>query len=380
MFRRITALLGAVAGLVLLFLVVVPSAAPTPRATPAARASAPPTPAREPVNQPLRALAAPADLFIGTAVNMDWLPVQAEYSDWIGTQFSSMTAESALKWRVVEPQRGRLDFGDGDALVKFARAHGERVRGHTLVWHDELPDWLTSGSFTRDQLAQMLHQHVIDEVSHFRGRIAQWDVVNEVLAEDGSLRDTMWLRALGPGYIADAFRWAHEADPNAQLFYNESTIETIGPKSDGALALVRQLRAQGVPIAGVGFQAHLILDQPPPVSLQRNLKRFSDLGVATEITEADVRMPLPPDPARLNAQAADYKLLLDACLQTPRCTGFTVWGFTDQHSWVAGGLFKGYGAADILDDRFEPKPAYAALRADLTAVARTRGDPITVAR
>src|SRR5215467_11677900 len=112
----------------------------------------------------------------------------------------------------------------------------------------------------------------------------------------------MWLRALGPGYIADAFRWAHEADPAAQLFYNEATAEPIGPKSDAALALVRRLRAQSVPITGVGFQAHLILDAPAPVTLQQNLQRFSDMGLDTEITEADVRMPLPPDETKLAAQ------------------------------------------------------------------------------
>ena len=367
--RLATGLVGV--GAMLILLVLPPGGSAGTRPVPA------PGPGTDRVAQPLRALARPVDLYIGTAVNMDWLPVQAEYRDRIGTEFSSVTPESVMKWRVVEPVRGQLDYSDADALVEFAREHGQRVRGHTLVWHDELPAWLTGGSFTTDQLRQILRQHVIDEVTHFRGKVAEWDVVNEALDEDGSLRDTIWLRNLGPGYLADAFRWAHQADPGARLFYNDNTIEQVNPKSDSALALVRQLRAQGVPIDGVGFQSHLVLGAPVPSSFQQNLGRFSALGLAVEITEADVRVPLPVDAAKLDAQAGLYQMLVGACLHTTRCTGVTVWGFTDQHSWVAGGLFPGYGAADLLDAGFRPKPAYYAVAADLFVAGGPGGDPLT---
>jgi endo-1,4-beta-xylanase len=123
-----------------------------------------------------------------------------------------------MKWESVEAQRGVLDFSAADRLIAHARAHHQIVRGHTLVWHGQLPAWLTSGTFTDDELEAILHQHITDEVSYFRGRIYAWDVVNEAFNEDGTLRDTIWLRQLGPGYIAKAFRWAHQADPHAKLY------------------------------------------------------------------------------------------------------------------------------------------------------------------
>jgi endo-1,4-beta-xylanase len=302
---------------------------------------------------------------------MDYIDSEPPYRSGIASEFSSVTPENAMKWQFVEPVRGRLDFSSADELVRFARMHGQRVRGHTLVWTDQLPAWLTTGSFTPDELRQLLHRHITDEVAHFRGKVAQWDVVNEALDDGGSLRDTMWLRSLGPGYIADAFRWAHEADPNAELFYNDFGIEGIGPKSDAARSLARQLRDQGVRIDGVGLQAHLGLRFPAPTRIQENLKRFGDAGLATEITEADVQVTLPAGAAELEAQAGLYRLLLDACLGASRCTGLTVWGFTDRHSWVPR-EFPGYGAADLLDEAYRPKPAYEALRGELILGAPPR--------
>jgi endo-1,4-beta-xylanase len=347
----------------------VPVVATGPRAPDAATPQ--PSPAGVRTGPPLLGLAARDRLLIGTAVNMDYIDSEPDYRASIGTEFSSVTPENVMKWKFVEAARGQLDFSSADELVRFARAHGQRVRGHTLVWTDQLPGWLTNGSFTPAELGQMLHQHITDEVSHFRGEVAQWDVVNEALDDDGSLRDTMWLRALGPGYIADAFRWAHDADPDAELFYNDFGIEGLGPKSDAARALVRQLRDEGLRIDGVGIQSHLSLSLPIPTTMQQNLRRFGDMGVQTEITEADVRIPLPVDTPKLEAQAGVYGLLIDACLATPRCTGMTVWGFTDHHSWIPS-TYQGYGAADLLDDAYRPKPAYDALRAALFLAAPAR--------
>ena len=177
---------------------------------------------------------------IGTAVNTDLLGSDATYTRILDREFNSVTPENAMKWESVEAQRGVLDFSAADRLVAHARAHRQIVRGHTLVWHSQLPAWLTSGTFTNDELEAILHKHITDEVSHFRGRIYAWDVVNEAFNEDGTLRDTIWLRQLGPGYIAKAFRWAHQADPHAKLYYNDYNLESIGPKSDAALALVQE--------------------------------------------------------------------------------------------------------------------------------------------
>lgn len=330
-----------------------------------------PSPTGVSAGSPLRALAAHDRLLIGTAVNMDYIDSEPAYRAPIGTEFSSVTPENVMKWKFVEPVRGQLDFSSADELVRFARDHGQRVRGHTLVWTDQLPGWLTNGSVPPAELGQLLHQHIADEVSHFRGEVAQWDVVNEALNDDGSLRDTMWLRALGPGYIADAFRWAHEADPDVELFYNDFGIEGLGPKSDGVRALVQQLRGERVRIDGVGIQSHLNLSGPIPTTMQENLRRFSAMGVATELTEADVRVALPVDASKLEAQAGLYRLLIDACLATAHCTGITVWGFTDHHSWIPS-TFPGYAAADLLDDAYRPKPAYDALRTELVLAAPPR--------
>ena len=305
---------------------------------------------------------------IGTAVNTDLLGSDATYTAILDREFNSVTPENAMKWESVERERGVLDFSAADRLVAHARAHRQVVRGHTLVWHNQLPAWLTSGTFTDDELEAILHQHITDEVSHFRGRIYAWDVVNEAFNEDGTLRDTIWLRQLGPGYIAKAFRWAHEADPHAKLYYNDYNLESIGPKSDAAYALVRDLRRQGVRIDGVGFQGHLGIQYPYPDTLGANLERFAAAGVDVAITEADVRMPLPVTDEKLATQADYFAGMLDSCQAVRRCVSFTVWGFDDGHSWVPG-VFAGEGAATPFDASYRPKPAYFALR---DALARHR--------
>jgi endo-1,4-beta-xylanase len=321
-----------------------------------------------PITQPLRVLGARDDLFIGTAVDMNALNNEPTYNARVASEFNSVTPENVMKWQVVEPTQGVLDFSQADELVAFAEAHHQRVRGHTLVWHNQLPTWLTTGvangSIAPAQLRDILRQHIMDEVGHFKGEIAEWDVVNEALNEDGTLKNTIWLQNLGAGYIADAFRWAHQADPHVKLFYNDFNLDNLSPKSNAAFALVQSLRAQGVHVDGVGDQGHLAVQFPSPGTMQENLKRFSDAGFLVEITEADARMVLPADATKLDAAAEAYRVMMDACLLTRRCTGFTVWGFTDLHSWVPG-TFKGQGAADILDENYQPKPAYNALRTEL---------------
>jgi endo-1,4-beta-xylanase len=298
---------------------------------------------------------------IGTAVDMSALASDPTYKAAIAREFNTVTPENVMKWETVEPQQGVTDFSQGDALVRFARANHQTVRGHTLVWHSQLPTWLTSGTFTNEQLEAILRRHIFEEAGHFRGRIYAWDVVNEAFNEDGTLRDTIWLRALGPDYIAKAFIWAHEADPHAKLYYNDYNLESIGPKSDAALALVKQLKARHVPIDGVGFQGHLGIQYPYPDTFGDNLERFAAAGFDVAITEADVRMVLPVTPEKLATQATYFGDMMRSCVAVRRCVTFTLWGFTDKYSWVPG-FFTGEGAATPLDEAFQPKPAYFALR------------------
>ena len=325
----------------------------------------------DPTTSTLRQLAAHTGMRIGTAVDTAALAADAPYRAATAAQFDSVTPENVMKWEVVQPERGRYDFTEADRLVDFARANRQKVRGHTLVWHNQLPAWVTSREWTRAELRQVLRQHIQTEVGHFRGRVWAWDVVNEAFEEDGSLRDTLWLRVLGPGYVADAFRWAHQADPKAVLFYNDYNVEGLNPKSDAVYALLSRLRAQGVPVEGFGAQGHLGTQYGLPGGVLQNLRRFGDLGLQTAITEADVRSVLPVDDTERAAQAAGYSLLLTSCLLERSCVSFTLWGFTDRYQWVPQ-TFPGQGEAAVYDADLAPKPAYDALRRDLALAAPSR--------
>jgi endo-1,4-beta-xylanase len=317
---------------------------------------------------PLRVLADRADLRIGTAVDMAALADDSAYRGTTGREFNSVTAENVMKWEVVEPTRGTYDWSGADALVRFARERGQVVRGHTLVWHSQLPGWLTSGvadgSIGVAELRGILRKHITTEVKRYKGKIHQWDVVNEVFEEDGSLRNSLWLQQLGPSYIADAFRWAHAADPKAKLFLNDYNVEGVNAKSTAYYELAKRLRAEGVPVQGFGIQGHLAIQYGFPGDVPGNLARFAALGMQTAFTEVDVRMILPVDEEKLATQAAYFRGLLDACLGTRSCKSFTVWGFTDKYSWVAG-VFEGQGAATLLDEDFGVKPAWGAVREGL---------------
>ncbi|TLS45936.1 endo-1,4-beta-xylanase [Streptomyces montanus] len=319
---------------------------------------------------PLRTLADRADVRIGTAVDMAALAEDSTYRRTTAREFNSVTAENVMKWEVVEPTRGAYDWSGADALVRYARDRGQAVRGHTLVWHSQLPTWLNSGvadgTIDAAELRGILRKHITTEVKRYKGKIYQWDVVNEVFEEDGSLRNSIWLQKLGPSYIADAFRWAHAADPKAKLFLNDYNVEGINAKSTAYYDLAKRLRAEGVPVQGFGIQGHLAIQYGFPGDVAGNLARFAALGMQTAFTEVDVRMILPSDPEKLAKQATYFRSLLDACLGTRSCKSFTVWGYSDKYSWVPG-VFAGQGAATLLDEEFVAKPAYGALREGLAA-------------
>jgi endo-1,4-beta-xylanase len=307
----------------------------------------------------LRQAAGAKGVAIGTAVGAGFLSGDATYRAVAAREFNSVTPENEMKWATVEPNRGQLNFSGADAIVAFARANGQSIRGHNLVWHSQLPGWLTGGNFTSAQLLQIMQQHIATEAGRYRGQIAAWDVVNEPFNEDGTLRSSIWLQKLGPGYIAQALTAARSADPGARLYLNDFNIEGVNAKSTAMLNLVSSLKRQGVPIDGVGLESHFI-DGQVPSSLQQNIARFTALGVKVWITELDDRMTLPATSAKLAQQASDYGRVVTACLAVSGCVGVTVWEFTDKDSWVPG-AFQGQGAADIFDASFNMKPAYTAV-------------------
>ncbi|GAB3070905.1 endo-1,4-beta-xylanase [Micromonospora schwarzwaldensis] len=365
-------------------------------ATAAALNAVPATAGRpyDPAAQSLGDLAKRHGLYVGTAVDMAALDNTAEprYRELVGSEFSTVTAENVMKWESLEPTRGTYDWAPADELVAFARQHHQRVRGHVLVWHNQLPAWLTSGvedgSIDTAELRRILRDHITAVVRHFKGRIWQWDVVNEAVSDPWDTPSTLhykgfWAEHLGPGYLADAFRWARAADPDALLFYNDYNIEAFGSgnpaddKTQFVYEMARDLRARGVPIDGVGSQGHLGTQYGNYDTLQvaAALRKFAGLGLATAFTEVDVRSQLTAgvragDSAeinpRLQASAANFSTLLRACLAERHCLSFTLWGFTDKHSWVPGAFSDPpEGLATVYDENYQPKRAYQELKADL---------------
>ncbi|MFJ2115079.1 MULTISPECIES: endo-1,4-beta-xylanase [unclassified Streptomyces] len=302
----------------------------------------------------LRDLAAAKGKYYGTAIPAGRLT--GTHGSVAAAQFDSLTAENEMKWGSVEPTRGSFNWTGADQIMNFAAANGQKVRGHTLVWHSQMPNWLANGSFGNDELRTIMTDHVTTQTARYKGRIDQWDVVNEAFNEDGTLRASKFYTQLGESYIADAFRAARAADPAAKLYINDYNTDATGAKSNGLYSLVQRLKAQGVPIDGVGFQTHLIIGQVPS-TFQANLQRFADLGLDVAITELDIRMTLPTTDAKLAQQKADFKAVTNVCLAVARCKGVTVWGFSDAVSWVPD-VFPGQGAATPYNEGYQPKPAY----------------------
>ena len=319
----------------------------------------------------LRCPAAARGVSIGSAVSSSALHTDPTYSEVLARELSIVTPENDMKWGLIHPERERYDFEAADAIVRFAHDHGMKVRGHTLVWHQQNPGWLLDVTFGREESIAILRQHIHSVVGHFRGRIAEWDVVNEAFGDaDGNRRDTLWQQRIGPDYIEIAFRFAREADPDAKLFYNDFLIERPGPKFRAVLALATDFKARGVPIDGVGFQAHVLLGTSQPLwfsNLESNLRQIGDLGLDVAITELDVPIAPPTSDNALAAQANIYAAALDACLAIPRCHTFVMWGFTDRYSWIPT-AYPGLDDALIFDRDYHPKPAYEALRQRLGPV------------
>jgi len=318
--------------------------------------------------QSLRVLAGRRSFRVGVAVNAAALRGDGQYADIVGREFNLVVPENALKMGPLRPAPDEFDFSDADGIVAFAEQHGMAVRGHTLVWHRMLPEWFEKGCFTSEEVARILRAHIQTVVDRYRGRIYAWDVVNEAVDERGILRDSFFLRMLGPGYVADVFRWAHEADPDARLFYNDYEIEAINPKSTAVYAMVGELCGQGMPVHGIGIQGHILVRPMLDFqSMAANVRRFRALGLDVEVTEADVRGRVPFSDNDLRDQAYVYAELMRLCLDVSPCDAFLVWGVTDRYSWVPE-AFVGEGAPLLFDDAGCPKPAYYAVQDALQGI------------
>jgi endo-1,4-beta-xylanase len=309
-------------------------------------------------------------------------------------QFNAVSPENVMKWERIHPRPGPdgYDFEAADRYLEFGEKNGMFIVGHTLVWHSQTPRWVFRGegtnAVTRDELLQRMRDHIHTVVGRYKGRIKAWDVVNEALSEDGSLRKSPWYRIIGEDYIAKAFEYAHEADPAAELRYNDYSIENE-PKRNGVIALVKKLQAEKIPISGLGSQTHANLTWPTAELVDSALTAFAELGLPISITELDVNAAQrgqrnqSADVAQ-NTQASGGSVAEDANQkQTEQYASLfrvfvkhrkqielvTFWGVTDRDSW------RRFGKPLLFDGDWQPKPAFDAVISEAKSAATTSMQP-----
>ncbi|WP_416520513.1 endo-1,4-beta-xylanase [Streptomyces achromogenes] len=295
----------------------------------------------------LGSAAAAKGRYFGTAVAANHLGESA-YAGTLDREFNAVTPENEMKWDATEPTRNTFTFGAADQIAAHAQSQGMKLRGHTLVWHSQLPSWV-SGLGASD-LRTAMNNHITQVMQHYKGKIYAWDVVNEAFQDgtSGARRSSPFQDKLGNGFIEEAFRTARTADPDAKLCYNDYNTDGVNAKSNAVYAMVKDFKARGVPIDCVGFQSHFNSASPVPSDYQANLQRFADLGVDVQITELDIE-------GSGTAQAGNYANVVKACLAVTRCTGITVWGITDKYSWRSS------GTPLLFDSNYAAKPAYTAV-------------------
>jgi endo-1,4-beta-xylanase len=331
---------------------------------------------------------------IGAAVEPQSLNTQG---DFLVAQVSSLVAENAMKWDHIHPRRGNdvssYNFSGADAIVDFARQNGMLIRGHTLVWHNQVPFWVfrgDSGTATRAEVLERMREHISTVLTHFRGKVYCWDVVNEALSDGGGTWrvESPWFKAAGddengdgiPDYIVKAFEYARSADPTARLFYNDYGIEA-GEKLEKAYSLVKALKEKGL-IDGVGIQGHWSIYSPDAETVRNAIKRFASLGVEVQITELDLSVYRWGDSSSLTAlqpnlasqQAARYGALFKVFRDEAavggdapssghgKLSGVTFWGIADDHTWLDS--FPVTGRKDwplLFDVDHHPKSAFWAV-------------------
>ena len=331
------------------------------------------------------------DFVIGAAINSAQIADRARSDAIVKAQFNAITPENALKWENIHPLPDKYDFTTADAYVAFGENNHMFIVGHCLLWHAQTPAWVfrdaNGNLLDREHLLARLRDHIHTIVGRYKGRIKSWDVVNEAINEDGSMRPTLWYKIIGEDYIAKAFEYAHEADPDAELNYNDYNLE-IPAKRAGALTLIKKLKDAGVPVTTVGLQGHYGLDRPTIPQLDETIAAFSGLGMKIAITEldidvlppatkeqtADVSLNIQSDPA-LNPYAGGLpqevqqrlalrygELFAEFRARKDVIDRVTLWGVTDYKSWRNNWPVVGRTAYPLLFDRAcQPKPAFYAV-------------------
>ncbi len=325
----------------------------------------------------LRTLAQKRNFNIGAAIGSAfWEETNPLYKTTLQKEFNILVAENYMKFELIEPSRNKFTWTKGDDLVNYAQQNGMLMRGHNLVWGSQ-SRWAENlaNIASKTEMLAILKNHIDSVVTHFKGKIYEWDVVNEGIEDNtGKLRANFWFKSIGPEYIDSAFVWAHRADPKAFLIYNDYDNEATNIKSDSIFAFLKSLRARGIPVHGVGLQCHLKNSDPLVIAnIDKNIKRLSGLGLRISFTEVDFMIALPTNSTTLELQKNNYKNLLGVCLANDSCHTFLTWGFTDKYSWVPE-FFPGNGSALPIDENYNPKPAYEGLKLALQAATSIRGE------
>ncbi len=302
----------------------------------------------------LNKIAGKAGIDFGTAVQAGDA-YDPKTRDYIGKTFTMLVPENAMKWENIHPTKAFWNWSDMDAIVALAEEKGLDLRGHTFLWHQQNPPYVNALK-GREEAVELLTEQINSVMTRYKGKIREYDVANEVLADNGRMRDTLWLRTIGPDYLDIAFRAARSADPDALLFLNDYSNEYAGTaKGDAFYRLAKELKERGVPLDGVGLQLHLMAEYGLNAdALARNVARFRELGLKVAFTEVDVRIKLPVTPEKEEAQGKIFTELLRMAKTESGAGTYMLWGWRDSRSWIPG-TFPGYGSAHPVDAKGKEK-------------------------
>ena len=315
-----------------------------------------------------------ADFPIGTAIKITTLSKDTVLQNSQKSNFNSITSASDMKMNMIMPKEGVYSWKTIDNIVSYAKKNNQRLFGHNLIWHSSTPKWVQEKAL-KDSLwlGTFMKEYITKYVTRYKGKVAAWDVVNEGLeSHGGNIRKTMWYNAIGKKYIAKAFQYAHEADPEAILFYNDFNIERDTLKLNSTLKMIKELKADGVPISGLGFQMHIRMDIPNEV-IASSLKKAVKTGLQIHLSEVDIIFNKHDDTRNggiqvyqkltqemKEAQAKKYKNLIKmyrTIVPKEQQYGITFWDFTDRDTWI-NGFFNLKDWPTIYDENLKPKPAY----------------------
>ncbi len=301
-----------------------------------------------------------SDVPIGTAVDSYKLKNNQTYRDLVIYHFDSIVGEWQMKWNILQPERGQFNWEQADYLMDFAEENNISVHGHCLVWHGANPDWIESFSGGKEEFQTILKTHIQTVVNHFEGKVDSWDVVNEAF-EGKKYRRNKFYRILGPDYIKNCYKWAHEADPNIDLYYNDYSLASNPEKLDFILEKLDSLLNEEIPIHGIGFQSHITLNSPTLTEIKEAMTKVENLGLKIRISELDVSLNRDGKYGVFTDELAElqknrYKQVVEAYLNSSQVKGITVWGVSDAHSWIPT-HFNDPDWPLLFDGKYKPKPA-----------------------